>query len=82
MKNLATKSLAIGVYERIKGEIFDLSLLPGERFTENEVAERVGVSRTPVREALYRIARRLGDTHDRCLVAQRMEREAVRLYVV
>ena len=57
MKSLATKSLAIGVYERIKGEIFDFALLPGDRFTENEVAERLGVSRTPVREALYRLER-------------------------
>src|SRR5204862_7699893 len=30
-------------------------LLPGDRFTETEVAERIGVSRTPVREALYRL---------------------------
>ena len=57
MKSLSTKSLAIGVYERIKAEIFDFCLLPGDRFTENEVAARVGVSRTPVREALYRLER-------------------------
>ena len=57
MKNISAKSLAIGVYERIKGEIFDFGLLPGDRFTETEVAARVGVSRTPVREALYRLER-------------------------
>ena len=57
MKNIAAKSLAIGVYERIKSEIFDFGLLPGDRFTETEVAARVGVSRTPVREALYRLER-------------------------
>lgn len=51
------KSLAISVYERLKAEIFDFRLLPGDRFTENEVAGRVGVSRTPVREALYRLER-------------------------
>src|SRR6185503_11393560 len=56
-KNLSTKSLATGVYERIKAEIFDFCLLPGDRFTESEVAARVGVSRTPVREALYRLER-------------------------
>jgi DNA-binding GntR family transcriptional regulator len=53
----SAKSLASGVYERIKAEIFDFALLPGDRFTESEVAERVGVSRTPVREALYRLER-------------------------
>ncbi|HYH43675.1 MAG TPA: GntR family transcriptional regulator [Burkholderiales bacterium] len=57
MKNISAKSLAIGVYERIKSEIFDFALLPGDRFTETEVAARVGVSRTPVREALYRLER-------------------------
>lgn len=57
MKELAGKSLAIGVYERIKADIFDFYLLPGDRFTETEVAGRVGVSRTPVREALYRLER-------------------------
>ena len=57
MKNIAAKSLAIGVYDCIKSEIFDFGLLPGDRFTETEVAARVGVSRTPVREALYRLER-------------------------
>lgn len=57
IKTLEPKSLATGVYERIKSEIFDFCLLPGDRFTETEVAARVGVSRTPVREALYRLER-------------------------
>jgi len=50
-------NLAQGVYERIKAEIFEFLLPPGARFSENEVAGRIGVSRTPVREALYRLAR-------------------------
>ena len=44
------------VYDQIKRDIFDFRLLPGDRFTETEVALQVGVSRTPVREALYRLA--------------------------
>jgi len=56
--NLAPRAnLAQGVYERIKEEIFEFQLPPGARFSENEVAGRIGVSRTPVREALYRLAR-------------------------
>jgi DNA-binding GntR family transcriptional regulator len=55
--DLPAKSLAAGVYERIKGDIFEFHLLPGDRFTETEVAARLGVSRTPVREALYRLER-------------------------
>jgi DNA-binding GntR family transcriptional regulator len=30
-------------------------LVPGDRFTENELCERLDVSRTPVRQALYRL---------------------------
>jgi DNA-binding GntR family transcriptional regulator len=49
--------LAAAVYEEIKNDIFDFRLLPGDRFTETEVAGRMGVSRTPVREALFRLER-------------------------
>ncbi len=48
--------LADAVYERVKADIFDFRLLPGARFSENELAAREGVSRTPVREALLRLA--------------------------
>jgi DNA-binding GntR family transcriptional regulator len=53
----APTNLAGQVFERVKQEIFDFQLLPGERFTENEIAARMAVSRTPVREALYRLER-------------------------
>lgn len=43
------------VYAELKEQIFNFSLLPGDRFSENEVAERMDVSRTPVRDALYRL---------------------------
>ena len=33
----------------------EFSLVPGDRFTENEISERLGVSRTPVRQALFRL---------------------------
>lgn len=45
------------VYQQIKALIFDFTLLPGDRFTESSIAERCGVSRTPVRDALYRLER-------------------------
>jgi DNA-binding GntR family transcriptional regulator len=50
-------NLATQVYERVKQDIFDFRLLPGDRFTETEVSERTQASRTPVREALYRLER-------------------------
>ncbi len=49
--------LAEAVYRRIKADIFEFRLLPGARFSENRIAAREGVSRTPVREALMRLQR-------------------------
>jgi DNA-binding GntR family transcriptional regulator len=46
---------AESAYRRIKAAIFDFVLLPGEGFTETDIAERLGMSRTPVREALFRL---------------------------
>lgn len=43
------------VYQRLREDIFAFRLLPGDRFAENDVAERLRVSRTPVREALMRL---------------------------
>lgn len=51
------RSLADTAYEKVKASIFDFELLPGDRFTETEMAERLSMSRTPVREALYRLER-------------------------
>ena len=43
------------VYAEVKAAILDRSLPGGHLLTEGEVAERVGVSRTPVREGLLRL---------------------------
>ena len=51
------RSLAETAYGKLKAEIFDFALLPGDRFTETEIAQRLAMSRTPVREALYRLER-------------------------
>src|ERR1700754_4688949 len=50
-----TNRAAEEIYKKLKEEIFDFLLLPGDRFTETELAERYGASRTPVRSALYRL---------------------------
>lgn len=55
--NKPGSTLADTVYRQLKNDIFDFALLPGERFSENEIARRLGVSRTPVREALYKLQR-------------------------
>ena len=51
------KNLAETVYRQLKSDIFEFRLMPGARFSENEVARRARVSRTPVREALFRLQR-------------------------
>jgi DNA-binding GntR family transcriptional regulator len=43
------------VYAQLKRDVADFILVPGDRFTENEISERLGVSRTPVRQALFRL---------------------------
>jgi DNA-binding GntR family transcriptional regulator len=54
---LRPQNLADSVYKQVKGELFEFKLLPGDRFTETEIADRTGASRTPVRQALYRLQR-------------------------
>ena len=43
------------VYEIIKKSIIDLSLFPTEQLVEQRFAEKLGVSKSPVREALQRL---------------------------
>lgn len=52
---LARRSRADDVYEQLKRDIADFKLVPGDRFTENSVTERLQVSRTPVRQALAKL---------------------------
>jgi DNA-binding GntR family transcriptional regulator len=51
----ARANLAAQTYAQLKEMIHDFQLLPGDRFSENEMGTRLGVSRTPVREALFRL---------------------------
>jgi DNA-binding GntR family transcriptional regulator len=44
------------VYRRLRDAIVDGTFLPGEQLKDADLAEWLGVSRTPVREALLRLA--------------------------
>ncbi|NEB03522.1 GntR family transcriptional regulator [Streptomyces sp. SID13726] len=44
------------VYERLKGDIESLRLRPGAKLGEVQLGEELGASRTPVREAIRRLA--------------------------
>ncbi|WGF88086.1 GntR family transcriptional regulator [Marinivivus vitaminiproducens] len=52
----AKASLADRVYDELRTMAITFDLRPGERIGEVELAERFGVSRTPVRQALHRLA--------------------------
>ena len=54
-KQLAKKSLVDVAYEKVKQRILDNKYHPGYQALEQEIAEDLGVSRTPVREALIRL---------------------------
>lgn len=42
-------------YDHIKRQIFELKFKPGEFIADTQIAEELGISRTPVREALYKL---------------------------
>lgn len=44
------------IHDRLLFEIIDGSLRPGTRLVESKLAVRLGVSRTPLREALFRLS--------------------------
>lgn len=48
-------SRADEVYQQLKHDIADFRLVPGDRVTETQISERLRVSRTPVRQALFRL---------------------------
>ncbi|MCB2006382.1 MAG: GntR family transcriptional regulator [Burkholderiaceae bacterium] len=50
-------ALAERVFERLRSDILHARLRPGEALSENGVAARLDVSRTPVREAVQRLVR-------------------------
>lgn len=48
-------SLSEEVYQRLQQQIITLTLAPGQKLNDQELAEAFGVSRTPVREALKKL---------------------------
>ena len=49
------RSCADAVYQQLRQEVSDFTLIPGDRLTETDISLRMNVSRTPVRQALFRL---------------------------
>jgi DNA-binding GntR family transcriptional regulator len=54
--NLNHQTMQESAADRIRELILTRRLVPGERLTQSRLAEKLGVSRTPVREALQKLA--------------------------
>ncbi|MFE4226521.1 GntR family transcriptional regulator [Arthrobacter sp. NPDC056886] len=52
----STQNLSTEVYESIRRSIVEGEIRPNERLIEAELAERLDVSRTPIRESMQRLA--------------------------
>ncbi|PYE44910.1 DNA-binding GntR family transcriptional regulator [Rhizobium sp. PP-F2F-G20b] len=48
--------IAAQIYEKLRRAIITLAMMPSEALSEKELSLQLGVSRTPVREALIRLA--------------------------
>ena len=57
LENKEHKSLRVLVYEEIKRQILTGEIEPGARIMEVETSESLGVSRTPVRDAVKKLER-------------------------
>lgn len=82
---LRTRSRADFVYESLRDAIADGRIAVGERVREEEIARNLGVSRTPVREALQRLHQRgllvLGAGRG-LVVAQLSHNQVLQLYAM
>jgi DNA-binding GntR family transcriptional regulator len=53
---LVIPTIQESIADRLRNLILTRHLRPGERLVQSELAEQLGVSRTPIREALYELA--------------------------
>jgi len=57
LDDLQVKSAADRIFDVLYEGVVNLTLPPGEKLSEAEVATRLGVSRQPVRDAFYRLSK-------------------------
>ena len=56
LEEVRPPSVTDQVYDLLYARVIDLTLAPGARLSEAEVAAQMGVSRQPVRDAFYRLS--------------------------
>ncbi len=56
VKNVPTRSLADRAYQELEEQLVTLQLSPGALVQEKELAARVGIGRTPAREAIQKLS--------------------------
>lgn len=54
-QSVSSSSVVGNIFDQLLGSIYDGDLLPGQRINDFDLAQELGVSRTPVREALQRL---------------------------
>ena len=54
-RSLKKENLGNQVYDQVKGMILRGEIPPGKRIIENELADSMGISRTPIREAVHKL---------------------------
>ena len=82
---LRTRSRADFVFESLRDAISDGRIAVGERVREEEIARNLGVSRTPVREALQRLHQRgllVFGTGRGLTVAELSQHQVLQLYAM
>jgi DNA-binding GntR family transcriptional regulator len=82
---LRTRSRADFVYESLRDAISDGRIGVGARVREEEIARNLGVSRTPVREALQRLQQRgllVFGAGRGLVVAQLSQHQVLQLYAM
>jgi DNA-binding GntR family transcriptional regulator len=56
MKNITNRNIREKVYKITKTIVIGNEIFPGSKINEDELSKRIGVSKTPVREALSKLA--------------------------
>src|SRR5699024_8543249 len=73
------------IYGKLKNDIIELVYKPAEQLVESTLAEELGVSRTPLRQALYRLELEgliIKKLNGRMIVADMSMKEAKELFAV